>query len=294
MATIDFQPIWSFCAVAREGGFTRAATWLGVDKSKVSRDVIDLETRLGAKLLLRTTRTVRLTPEGQSLYERAQPAFAALESALTAAAGQQVAARGEVTFATTPELGRVLAPTLTAFRMRHPHITLKLDLATRLVDLTREATDLALRLGRPGGEQWTARRVAQLSSGFFASPSYLERRGRPTAIEQLADHLGLWPSPAKGQRTFAFSGEISKPAVECSDFEMLRQLALRGAGITLLPDFLTVSDVQSGALERVFPSLSVGASPLYLVSGAPRQLPLRVVLLRQYLLEELPRVLNSN
>lgn len=291
---MDFQPIWSFCAVAREGNFTRAATWLRVDKSKVSRDVTELETRLGAKLLLRTTRTVRLTPEGQSLYERAQPAFAALESALAAAEGQQMAARGEVTFATTPELGRVLATTLTTFRLRHPHITLKLDLATRLVDLTREGIDLALRLGRPGGEGGTARRVGQLSSGFYAAPSYLARRGRPSTPEQLAEHMGLWPSPAKGQRTFAFSGKVGKAVVECSDFEMLKQLALRGAGITLLPDFLAASDVFGGALERVLPSVSVGASPLFLVSGPPRTLPQRVVLLRQHLLEELPRILNAS
>ncbi len=286
-----FVELWSFCAVAQAGSFTRAAQVLGLDKSKVSRDVRTLEERLGTSLLLRTTRSVRLTPEGQALYERARPAFVTIEEALNTTSEGQTTAVGEVRLTTTPELGRmILAPTLSVFRARYPQISLSVTLDATLLDLTREGTDLALRVGRPGGGQWVARKVGQLSSGFYASPAYLERRGVPTRAEQLEEHFGLWPTPPRGHRTFAFGGKITRPAVECSDFEMLRELARAATGIALLPEFVAARDEQSGALVRVLPSLSLGTSPLFLVSRAPRQLTQRVALLRQHLLTEIPRL----
>jgi DNA-binding transcriptional LysR family regulator len=286
------EELRSFCALGEQGNFTRAAKALGVDKSKVSRDLTALEDTLGMLLVIRTTRSVRLTPEGQTLFERSAAAFGALLDALSFVEERSVAPAGDITLTTTPDLGRVvLAPLLVGFRARHPQIHLRILLDSALVDLAREPADLALRVGRPGGTSVVARRVTELRSGFFAAPSYLARRGVPTRIEHLEQLDGLWPTPPRGQKSFAFGGRVTRPAVECGDFELLLQLALAGGGVALLPEFLAKRHVANGALVRVLEAVALGGGPLFLVSQAPRKLSARVALLREFLLTELPRVL---
>lgn len=289
-AKLELQQLWAFCAVAQHGSYTAAAKHLGLDKSKVSRDVRTLEERVATTLLLRNTRNVKLTPEGQALYERASPAFAALQAAVAGAAARQETPMGEVRLTTTAELGRVvLTPVLAAFRARYPQVSLVVSLDAALADFTKDGVDLALRVGRPGSNELTARKLGELRSGFFAAPAYLGRRGLPTAIEHLGAHDGLWPTPPKGRKAFAFGGKATAPVVECDDFEMLRDLARHGAGIALLPEFVAAKDEQAGALVRVLPAVALGGGALFLVSRAPRQLPKRVSVLRQYLLEVVPR-----
>jgi DNA-binding transcriptional LysR family regulator len=292
---MQIQELRSFCALAEQGSFTRAAKVLGVDKSKVSRDVSALEDTLGTLLVVRTTRSVRLTPEGQTLFERSAQAFGTLAEALAFTGERRLVPAGEITLATTPELARVvLAPLLVRFRAYHPLIHLRLLLDSALVDLTREQADLALRVGRAGAESHVARKITELRSGFFATAAYLARRGVPTQLEHLTRHEGLWPTPARAQKSFAFGGRVPRPAVECGDFELLLQLTLAGGGISLLPEFLAERHVSSGALVRVLSTITLGNGPLFLVSQAPRKLPARVALLRDFLLAELPRALPAS
>lgn len=286
MATIDLQALQAFQAVARFASFTKAGAHLRLDKSKVSRDVGALEASLGAALLVRTTRSVRLTPEGESLLQRVAPLLAGLDDAVASARGRAAAPAGTVTVATTPDIGReLLAPALVRFRARHPAVRVRVALASDLVDMMRDEVDLALRVGRPGGGSLVARRLGELSSGFFAAPSYLKRRGVPTRPAQLAEHEGLWPTPSRGQRSFASSAAPPTPAVECADFGLLAELARAGGGVALLPTFLAARDVSSGALVRVLPEVSLRDAPLYLVSRPLRPLPPRVVALRAFLIE---------
>jgi DNA-binding transcriptional LysR family regulator len=289
---MQLEELRSFCALGEQGSFTRAAEALGVDKSKVSRDVSTLEETLGLLLVVRTTRSVRLTVEGQALFERSAVALGALSDALSFVGERRSALAGEITLATTPDLGRVvLAPLLVAFRARHPRIQFRVLLDSALVDLTRERADLALRVGRPGAANGVARKVADLRSGFFAAPSYLARRGEPLRIEQLEQLDGLWPTPPRGQKSFAFEGLVPRPAVACADFELLLQLTLAGGGVSLLPVFLAARHVANGTLVRVLERAELGTGPLFLVSQAARKLSARVALFREFLLTELPRVL---
>lgn len=280
--------IESFCAVAEKGSFTAAGKWLGVDKSKISRDIKILEEKIGATLIVRTTRSMRLTVEGQALFERLRPALGNIDDALARTSEQQNDARGEVVLTTTPELARfVLAPLLVAFRARHPGILIKLILDTAIVKLERESADLALRVGKAGTTSGVARKIAELRSGFYAAPSYLERRGTPKQVEELAQHDGLWPTPQRDQKSFAFAGKIPAPKIESGDFDVLRRVASCGGGIALLPEFLAADSVSSGALVRVLPQTMLKGGTVFLVSAAPKSLSARVAKLRQYLLEEL-------
>jgi DNA-binding transcriptional LysR family regulator len=193
-----------------------------------------------------------------------------------------------VVITTTPDLGRaLLAPSLVGFRVRYPAVKVRILLANELVDLLGAKVDLALRVGKPGGEALVARKVGELAAGFYASNAYLERRGTPRTVEQLGEHERLWPTPPRGGRSFA-PGPISvEPSIECQDFGLLAELARLGGGIALLPTFFAERDVLRGGLVRVLPEFTLGGAPLYLVSRAVRGLPPRVTALRAHLLEAL-------
>jgi DNA-binding transcriptional LysR family regulator len=279
-----------FDAVAQTGSFTRAGQRLGVDKSRVSRAVSALEASLGSALLVRTTRQVRLTREGAALAARVAPLLESLREAVSEVPEQGSAPSGEVVLTATPDVARALvAPLLPAFRLQFPEVRVQLRLEPRVVDLMRADVDLALRVGRPGSGALVARKVAELSAGFFAAPQYLERRGVPQALGDLASHEGLWPMPEPGQRSFSPAGlarDARPPAVATEDFGLLCAVAKAGGGVALLPLFLVQAEAP-GTLVRVLPEVTLGGAPLSLVSRAPKTLPARVMALRSFLLARL-------
>ncbi|WP_257456277.1 LysR family transcriptional regulator [Archangium lipolyticum] len=288
---MDLNLLRTFEAVARTGNFTAAAKRLGMDKSRVSRSIRALEETLGTPLLLRTTRVVRLTAEGAALAARVAPLLGELEQALRLVPDQRSAPEGEVVVTATPDVGRaLLAPVLAAFRVQYPAVRVRVRLEQALVDLVRDEVDLALRVGRPGPGSVVARKLGELTAGFFAAPAYLERRGVPTSLEALAAHEGLWPVPDPGQRSFSVRPLGRKPvpaAVDCEDFGLLVAVARAGGGVAVLPTFLANQDVAAGSLMRVLPSVNLAGAPLFLVSRPSRSLPPRVTALRMFLLERL-------
>lgn len=277
-----------FRMVAETKSFTVAAKQLNSDKARVSRVVKALEQELEVVLLARSTRAVRTTAEGEALVRRIAPLLDGLDAVVSEVPKRADAPSGEVVISTTPELGRVLlAPVLVGFRGRYPSLRVKVQLANELVDLLGAKVDLALRVGKPGGDTLVARKVGELSAAFYAAHSYLERRGVPRSIEQLDDHERLWPTPPKGQKAFAPSRVPVGPSVESQDFTLLAEIARLGGGIALLPTFLAEREVANGTLVRVLPEFQLGGAPLYLVSRKVRDLPARVTAFRSFLLDSL-------
>jgi DNA-binding transcriptional LysR family regulator len=288
MATVDPSAVRVFVAVAHERSFSAAAKRLALHKSQVSRVVRAVEEAVGAPLLLRTTRSVRLTPEGEGLYERVAPLIAGLEEAVAGARARAATPAGEVTLTATPDVGRVLlVPLVTGFRAANPGVRVRVLLTHERLDLQKVGVDLALRVGRLESSSYVARKVADLEAAFFAAPAYLERRGLPRALEDLQRHDGLWPPPPPGRAPFADGGAAPAPAVESADFSFLAALARAGGGVALLPTLLARADVARGELVRVLPGTTLRQAPLYLVSRAVRALPPRVAALRAHLLEGL-------
>jgi DNA-binding transcriptional LysR family regulator len=279
MATPDLDALQVFVAVAQQLSFTRAAIRLGRDKSQVSRTVRQLEESLRTTLLLRTTRAVRLTPEGEAFVQRVAPLVSALEAAWCEAPESGSRPAGEVTVTTTADLARaVLAPALATFGPLYPDVRVRVVLDDAVVDLMAEGVDLALRVGRPGGGTLIARRLGDMVLGFYAAPGWLDRRGTPRTIAHLAAHDGLWPASPAARA----SGR--PPRIECADFGFLAELARAGAGVAVLPNFLAARDVALGALRRVLPEVEVGRAPVYLVSRPERPLPARTAAVRAHLL----------
>lgn len=289
---MDLNHLAVFQAVAETQSFTKAAARLGFDKSKVSRALRALEVRFGATLLSRTTRMVRLTPEGQALLREVAPLLSGLRAVVERAPEAPGAPSGEVTLTAPPDVGRaLLAPVLAGFRIRFPSVRVRVVLTYDVVDLLGDGVDLALRVGKPGSGTFVARKLMDLEAGFFASPRYLERRGQPASSSEFAHHERLWPTPPRGKGPFrAGPGQPPQAAsVECADFAFLLDVARAGGGVALLPTFLAAQDVALGALVRVLPEVSFRNAPLFLVSRPGKPVPPRVQVLKACLMETLGR-----
>lgn len=290
MAATKLELLRVFVAVARTQSFTRAAIELGMDKSQLSRAIRALELELATSLFVRTTRSVRSTAEGEALFRRVAPALAELDLALSAVPDARSLPRGVVVVSTTSDLARtVLAPSLSSFRAQHPLVRVRVTIAAELVDLARDGVDLALRVGKPGGSSVVAKKLGELHAGFYASRGYLERRGAPEELADLARHEGLWPMPERGRHAFRPSEAPREPAIESSDFGLLAAVAQRDGGIALLPNHLARTEP---ALVRVLPKVELRGAPLYLVSRPLRPMPPRIAALRAHLAADVPTRLS--
>lgn len=283
-----------FVRVVDEGGFTAAARALDVPKSAVSAAVSKLEAELGVRLLHRTSRTMTLTEEGSAFYRQARPALFALAEAEASVKEARGALRGTVRITATLEVAtRILEPHLARFLLLHPGVSIETVLTSRVVDLAVEGIDLAVRAGGVGDESLVARPLRAEDAGLFASPSYLDRRGRPRRLADLQSHDCLVLRPVGGRATWRLNGTRGLESVEvkarlgADQLGLLVRAAASGVGVGLFPFFVCEAEVARGELVRVLPNHTLRGSPLQLVHATARYVPRRVLALRDFLLEAL-------
>jgi DNA-binding transcriptional LysR family regulator len=294
MATIDLNRIATFVKVVEAGSFTAAAAQLDLPTSSVSRAVARLEDELGVRLLHRTTRKLALTDAGQHFHQRMQAVVAEADQATREAAGFASEPRGLVRLTAPHDLGLQQLPAIVATILaRHPGLVLEVILTSRRIDLVEEGVDLAIRGGRLEDSSLVTRKIVASTLGVFASPAYLERRGRPRALAELARHECLGYSGRAGKQLWRLRGprgdeSVTVPvAIVCGDMLFLRELALRGMGLALLPDGNVAPDVRAGRLVRVLPRHGFEGGGLYLLWPSRTLVPARVVAVREILAAEL-------
>lgn len=280
-----------FVRVVELGGFSPAARAARMTPSAVSKLIGRLESRLGARLLNRSTRQLQLTPEGCAFYERATRILADLEDAERAAGvGEQPV--GRVTVNTSASYANhVLAPALPAFLALHPGVTLDIVQTDAVVDLLAERTDVAIRAGPLKSSSLVARKLGETALTIVAAPSYLARCGEPRSIEDLDQHnrIGFGYARAVDGWPLRQNGEtIVVPAtgrVQASDGEGLRHLALSAVGLARLAAFTVRQDIAAGRLIPVLGHLDTGEKEafhaVYVGQGGP--LPSRVRALLDFL-----------
>jgi DNA-binding transcriptional LysR family regulator len=298
MATIDLNRIAVFVRVVEASSFTAAATALGIPTSSASRAVARLEEELGVRLLNRTTRKLHLTDSGQHFFQRMQAVIAEAEEATQMAVGFAAEPRGPVRVTAPLDLGvQHLPQVVKKIVERHPGLVIELMLTSRRVDLLEEGIDLALRGGRLDDSSLMARKIVSTDLGIHAAPSYLKRRGRPRTLADLARHDCLIYGVRRGPPTWRLTGprgeesvSISGP-VACDDMLFLREMAVAGCGLALLPVGNVSPDVKDGRLVRVLPRYGLTGGGLYLVWPSRTLVPPRVVAVRELLAEELARLM---
>jgi DNA-binding transcriptional LysR family regulator len=291
---VDLNLVAVFLRVVELKSFTAAAESLGLPKSSVSRSVSRLEESLGVQLLRRTTRAVSLTEAGATYVREASAALAALEDAHAALSQLDRRPHGPVRITAPADLATlVLADVGTRFVRKNPGITLEFLLTSRVVNLVDEGVDLAVRAGPLRDSSLRARRVKGLEARLMAAPSYLEAHPAPTVVAELSQHDCVLFRPRRGRSEWALVGPAGPERVEVrgpiggDDFTFVREAALAGAGIALLPTLLCEQDVARGRLVRVLPGYGTAAAPLHVVWPGSRQLPQRVSLVRDWLVSSL-------
>lgn len=253
-----------FTRVVDLGGFTAAARACGLTPSGVSKLITRLETRLGTRLIHRSTRRLNLTPEGQTFYARAVRILSEMEEAeREASAG--TAPRGHLRVNSNVPFGmRYLIPLVPEFLANHPGITLDLVLSDAVVDLMEERADVAIRTGPLRDSSLMIRKLGSTRMVVVASPAYLEQHGTPKHPGDLAQHKGIgWTFPRTiggwPFRTDDVIEEHMPPIIaRASDGYAARLLALGGVGLARLAHFQVDADIASGALMQVLEDMNPG------------------------------------
>lgn len=252
-----FEDMRLFCQVMESGSFTAAADQLGLSKQFVSRRLMQLEQRLGVRLLNRSTRRLDVTPLGQSYYESALRLLSEVEQVEQGIAGQNSEPRGTVRLSAPLSFAMAhLGCLLPLFLQRYPEVTVAVDLSDRPVDVISEGYDLVLRIGTLEDSTLIARRIASIQRVFCASPDYLARRAAPLQPEDLRGHDCLpyghgrqvqWQFQIKGKPlNINVSGRM-----RVNNGELLRDAAIAGLGITYLPTFIVGQALEDGRLVTV-------------------------------------------
>jgi len=247
-----------FQRVAERGSFAGAADDVGLSPSAVAKLVTRLETRLGVRLINRTTRRLSLTTEREIYLERAREILAAIETAEAEISSARLTPRGHLRVHALPFIAvRLLAPVLPDFLTRYPQITFDFMVTNRIVDIIGENVDISLRIGALNDSALVARKIVALPRIVCASPSYLARHGRPAKPADLADHSCLTLSRNPGSATWPFrvdgklvQVQVNGP-VSADSTAMLLGLAVQGAGILRLSEHVVAEAIQKGELEPV-------------------------------------------
>ncbi|WP_027173499.1 LysR family transcriptional regulator [Methylobacterium sp. 10] len=285
-----------FLAVAQEGSLSAAARRFGLTPSAVSRVVARIEARLGVRLLVRTTRSLRLTAEGETYGRAARRILADLDET-EAQIADQGCPRGRVRVSASMAHGRqVVVPLIGDFVARHPGIVVEIDLSDEVADVIGGRTDLAIRFGPLADSPLTARRLGETGRMVVASPAYLARAGTPRVPADLAEHNCLdfnfrriepgWPFREDGgDHLLAVRGNIA-----ANNGETLVQLALQGIGITRVGTFHISEDLAAG---RLVPLLEVynpqDREAIHAVFVGGPAMPARIRVLVDFLAERMGR-----
>ena len=285
-----------FARVAHSGSFTQAADQLGLPRATVSLAVQQLESRLGTRLLARTTRRVALTQDGQALLERAQALVADMQELEQQFRPQGGALSGRLRVDMPSRIARrLVAPALPGFFALHPGVEVELGSSDRAVDLVQEGVDLALRVGTPPASSLVARPLGQLRMVNCASPDYLARCGTPRSPQDLARHQAVnYASPTSGrvepwewQQAGQVHTLVLPGSVAVNNAETYIACCLAGLGLIQVPAFDVREHLQSAELVEVLPDWPAPAMPMQLLYPHRRHLSRRLQVFSQWLAEVL-------
>lgn len=282
--SLDLNAIFYFVTIVDCGTFTEASRRLGIPKSTLSDKVSDLERSLGVTLMLRTTRRIKWTDDGERFYHQAILAVKCLEAAQQEVQGAQQAPCGVLRISAPPQLAtQVLLQAIAEYRLRFPDVKVELDLTGSCTDLLREGYDLALRPGPLPGSNLVTERVGLARRILVTSPKYLAEVSKPSHPEELSLHQCLtlmqetpectWELRSSKNELFRIS---LTPGISSNSLAALKDWVLMGQGIALLPHSLCKAELSRRKLIRLLPDWASPEIPVYLLYPAVRYRSARV------------------
>lgn len=296
-----FTSMQVFARVAALGSLSGAARALGMSQTMATKHILALETRLGTKLLHRTTRRLTLTEAGRTYLTAIERILADVAAADGSASREAVEVRGTLRINAPVSFGiRALAPLLPELSRRHPDLTVDLGLNDRYIDLIEEGWDLVIRIGRLQDSTTIARRLAPCPMLICAAPSYLESRGTPRTVAELRQHNCLrytlsrsvgtdrWTFGKDGQTSVAVSGSLM-----ANNGDALVAAAVLGEGIVYQPRFLLDRELEQGLLVPIsLDQPPIELDGVFALYPSDRHPPAKVRVAIEYFAETLPRSLS--
>ena len=285
--------ILAFLQAMETGSISTAAQRMGLSKSVISKRISDLEAVFKVELLHRSTRGVVPTEKGAAFYQRARSIMRQLDQAAEELTEQNDELCGSLRIAAPMTFGTTyLGPILFSFISHHPRLGLALDLDDRITDLPGEGYDLGVRIGRLRDSSLVARKLAVSRRVVCCSPAYAQRAGLPATIEELADHACIGYVNVSPGQIWQFEpvepGGAPRPLVVRSRIianngESMRDAAIAGLGISVLPVFIVAKALASGQLINALPDVCPVADAIYAVYPGNRHLPKKVRAVIDYL-----------
>lgn len=286
-----FDSMRAFTQVVDAGGFAAASRQMGLSRSQVNKLVINLEDSLGVQLLQRTTRKVTPTNTGLAFYERCRSILADVLEAEEAITQYQTEPKGTLRVNAPMSFGTAyLAPVLPDFLVQHPDLQVELALNDRLIDPIEEGFDVTIRIAaRPTASSLIVHELCPAPRVLCAAPNYLDKQGIPEHPDQLKNHSCLNYGHLAPLNQWHLQGPeqthtIWVQGVVCSNNgEVLRQAALKGLGITLLPTFIVGADLAENRLQVVLSDYKSPAIAVYILYPISKHLSTKVQLFTEFL-----------
>jgi DNA-binding transcriptional LysR family regulator len=274
----ELEAVRVFAAVAELKSFRGAAAALGLPRSTVSRRLATLETALEARLLQRTTRQVSLTDAGEAFLTQVAPALAVIADAGRTVLDARAEPRGLLRVTATASMAEGVGAILLELVDRYPDVRLELDFTDRQVDLVAEGYDIAIRPGVLADSSLISRPLGHGAGGYFASPAYLKRRGKPKQPRDLADHDCIVFSGSTRRERWKFqhgkrTEEVTvKKRIVANALSVVRLAALAGHGIAWMPGTVADPEVARGKLVPVLQKHWPAPMPVQLLYPTSRHL----------------------
>jgi DNA-binding transcriptional LysR family regulator len=287
-----YQEMRVFAAVVDAKSFVHAGEVLGLSKQAISRHVAELESRLGVRLLQRTTRKLSLTDEGQVFYARCSELVGNIDDAEAEITSRTIEGSGLLTVNVPLSFGLLyLAPLWPQFMARHPKITLDVTLVDRVVDLVEDGFDVAVRIARLSSSSLVSRKLTSTRVVLCASPEYLGRRGTPQHPCELAAHEVMSYSLLSTGESWEFTGPQGpvsvkvSPRLRTNSGDTCIAAALRHQGVVLQPSFMVGPHLIAGTLVEILPDYRAIELDIYAVYPSRKFLAPRVRLLIDFLVD---------
>jgi DNA-binding transcriptional LysR family regulator len=280
----------TFVAVVSEGAFSRAAERLNMSPQLVSKYVAQLEARLGARLINRSTRRLSITEVGRAYFERCRDVLAEIDEMENAVGDATLAAKGMLRINAPMTFGTMhLSGAIAEYQRGQPGVSVDLTLDDRVVDIVSEGYDIAIRIGRLRESSLVARKLAPVRLVVCASPDYLAARGVPDAPQDLQDHECLRYTLSSNTDRWQFKeGDETHDVPVTGSFlanngDAIRLAALAGRGLALQPTFIVGDDIRAGRLQLVLQDFEVDPMGVYAVYAHRKYLSGKVRTFADYL-----------
>lgn len=289
------QSIKVFARVVDLGSFSKAAAEIGIGQSAVTKQIAQLEAKLGSRLLHRSTHGVTPTEIGRLYYEKCKLIAQHVEEAESVAALMQSQLQGNLRISSSVAFGRrVLVPLMVKFMKEHPRVTLDVSFEDRYVDLVAQGVDLAIRMGRLADSSLGSRYLGVNPWVMVASPAYLQERGEPTTPQELTAHDALIYSTVQGDARWLLTGADGqvhsihvKGPLRSNNLSALLSAVRSGMGLATLPWYVAHESVRSGVVKEVLSDWRLPSQEIHAVFPSPRLLPAKVQAFIDWLQKEL-------